>query len=117
MSLIKAYGEARRPKDALNVVYNMEAEGVQPDLLVYLYLHNTPYILDIKRYSSLIDVLGKCGLIHQALKILSIMKGKGIVPSVVTYNSLIDAYGKQNDLVGAVKMLNIQTADLFSFYL
>ena len=67
------------------------------------------YLLILPRYSSLIDVLGKCGQIPQALQILNFMKQKGMAPTVVTYNSLIDAYGKQNDLGGAMKILNIHS--------
>nr|AYM00912.1 pentatricopeptide repeat protein [Salvia miltiorrhiza] len=70
---------------------DMKAQQVHPDLHIY---------------STLMDGLSKCGMVDDALQLLSEMVKKGISPSVVTCNILIDGYCSLGKMVRARELFD-----------
>lgn len=124
--VMKGLGEGGREDEALELLKNMRARGIKPDVWCSNYAlmacarsggreggMDVRQVLDEMEegdrsaftYSLVIEGLGKAGRWEEATKVLHEMKRKGVWPSVGCYSSAINALGKAGRAREALELL------------
>ncbi|KAL4590093.1 hypothetical protein LXL04_003012 [Taraxacum kok-saghyz] len=125
-SLITAYANNGRFREAISVFKEMEEEGIQPTKITYnvilnVYgkmgmpwdkiesifndMKNSGVSPDSYTYNTLISCCKRGSLHKEAEKIFKEMKSAGFNPDYVTYNTLLDVYAKSRKPNEAMNVL------------
>lgn len=75
---INALGKCARWDKALDLLVEMQAKGIPPDVV---------------SYNTAMKACSDCRQWEKAVDLLAKMQAKGISPNVVSYNSAVKAYG------------------------
>ncbi|KAF5180301.1 Pentatricopeptide repeat-containing protein [Thalictrum thalictroides] len=134
-SMITAYANNGRYREAVLVFKKMEEEGCQPTLITYNVILNVygkmgmPWnkIIaivegmksqrikpDSYTYNTLISCCKRGSLYEEAAEIFEQMKIAGFTPDKVTYNALLDVYGKSRRPKEAMEVLREMELNEFS---
>ncbi|KAL3846184.1 hypothetical protein ACJIZ3_003587 [Penstemon smallii] len=122
ITLIRNYGTASKPKDALKVFVRINDFGVQRSVrsfntLLNAFVQNNKYdsvyimfkhckkkfgiVPNVFTCNILLKALCKKGNVEGAIKVLDEMPGMGMVPNVVSYTTILGGYVDRGDMVGA----------------
>ncbi|KAF9619628.1 hypothetical protein IFM89_007949 [Coptis chinensis] len=134
-SMITAFANNGRFREAVLVFRKMEEEGCQPTLITYNVILNVygkmgmPWnkilaVVDGMRsqgimpdsytYNTLISCCRRGSLYEEAAEIFGQMKSAGFTPDKVTYNALLDVYGKSRRPKEAMEVLREMELNEFS---
>ncbi|KAK6128381.1 hypothetical protein DH2020_037857 [Rehmannia glutinosa] len=127
ITLIRNYGIASKPKEAIKVFLQINDFGVKRSVRSFNTLLNA--LVQNKKYDSvyfmfknsqkrfeivpnvftcniLLKALCKKGDMESAVKVLDEMPGMGMVPNVVSYTTIMGGYVDRGDMVGAKRAFN-----------
>ncbi|KAI3711482.1 hypothetical protein L2E82_41596 [Cichorium intybus] len=127
IDVLRNYGLAGRPKDALRIFLRIEDFGVMKSVrslntLLNVLIQNRKYALvhalfknsqnkfnitpNVFTCNILLKAFCKNGDIEGALKVLDEMPAMGMVPNVVTYTTVLGAYVSRGDMANAKTMFD-----------
>ena len=133
-SLITAYANNKKYRDALKVFGKMKEVGCEPTLITYNAILNVygkmgmPWakiialVQDMKchglapdlcTYNTLISCCRAGSLYEEALDLFEEIKVAGFRPDAVTYNALLDVYGKSRRPKEAMEVLKQMESNSF----
>ncbi|GER50432.1 pentatricopeptide repeat-containing protein [Striga asiatica] len=127
ITLIRNYGVAGRPKEAIGIFLRINDFGVQRSVrslntLLNALVQNRKYdsvhfvfsnsrekfgiVPNVFTCNILLKALCKKGDMESAVKVLDEMPGMGLVPNVVSYTTIMSGYVDLRDMAGARRAFN-----------
>ncbi|XP_052191939.1 pentatricopeptide repeat-containing protein At5g16420, mitochondrial [Diospyros lotus] len=127
ITVIRNYGIASRPKDALRAFLRIKDFRIKPSVrsfntLLNALIQNKQYKLVHALFKNCRDKFGvvpnvfTCNIlikglckkndVEGAIRVLDEMPGMGMIPNVVTYTTILGGYVSRGDMVGAKKVFD-----------
>ncbi|KAF2320958.1 hypothetical protein GH714_032213 [Hevea brasiliensis] len=95
-ALLDVYGKSRRPKEAMEVLREMESNGFSPSIVTY----NSLIALYIVTWNTLLAVFGQNGMdsevsgVFKEMKRAGRMLEAGVAPDLSSYNAVLAALAR-----------------------